>query len=737
MVAGSSPVARPILIKFNKMQGEIKQKVLTSVLGLFLVIVSCFLIISFISYTPVDVYSPSEKITFNQGGKIGSGIANFFLQYFGLASTVAPLLLLTWGLILFYNNHLSKVSLKIILAVLSIILSAFLLGSVHDMENVFSFLIGGYCGWMLNSIFENSIFYLPIRILLLTTTPVVIVLASGVQEFCIPKKIRNIIPNIIHKFKYIRINEEIKTEDKPQNTIQTEGILPQKKRRYETPSIAKTSTPPKQTGKYYPPEVAFLTKNSNDNHKKHEANTKHAQIVQSKLKQVLLDFGVEGEIISHSVGPVITMYEFEPKAGIRSSRVIGLADDIARSLKASSARISIIPNKSSLAIEIPNYEREIVYLRELLEAEGFHDSKHTLPLCLGKDISGKSIVVDLAKMPHLLVAGTTGSGKSIGINSMIMSILYKLSPDECKLIMIDPKMLELSVYEGIPHLMTPVVTDPEKAALTLQWVTKEMENRYKAMSKIGVRNIFNYNSFIEENRDKNTMDAQYTEGVKGNGHEGGKMPYIVVIVDEMADLMLTAGKTVEASIQRLAQMARAAGIHIIMATQRPSVDVITGIIKANFPTRISFQVTSKIDSRTILGYQGAEALLGKGDMLYMPTGSKTYRVHGPFVDDKEVAKVVTYLKQNYPNNDPNYGKIMSKITADSDDENDGEEGGDGDLYSQAVAIVKAEKRASISYVQRRLRIGYNKAANFIEQMEDEGIVSAPDSQGKRIVIDGK
>jgi S-DNA-T family DNA segregation ATPase FtsK/SpoIIIE len=305
--------------------------------------------------------------------------------------------------------------------------------------------------------------------------------------------------------------------------------------------------------------------------------------------------------------------------------------------------------------------------------------------------------------------------------------------------MIDPKMLELSVYEGIPHLMTPVVTDPEKAALTLQWVTKEMEKRYKVMSKIGVRNIFNYNSYIEERVDTNTIDSQYSEqNNKDNDYDGKKMPYIVVIVDEMADLMLTAGKTVEASIQRLAQMARAAGIHIIMATQRPSVDVITGVIKANFPTRISFQVTSKIDSRTILGYQGAESLLGKGDMLYMPTGSKTYRVHGPFVDDKEVMKVVNYLKQNYPNTNPNYGKILQEIERSAKNDEDGEISGyDDDLYKQAVDIVKTEKRASISYIQRRLRIGYNKAANFIEQMEVDGIVSAPDATGKRIVIDGK
>jgi S-DNA-T family DNA segregation ATPase FtsK/SpoIIIE len=731
------------------MQEDIKRskKVITSVVGLFLVVLACFLILSFISYTPIDIYSPHENITFNQGGKIGSGVADFFLQYFGIAAGLIPCFLLLWGLILFYRHNLLRIPSKIFLAIFSVIGTSFILGTLHDIENIFAFLIGGYCGWMLNSVSQSSILHLPLYILVFTVVPIITLIASGIQEFCIPKSMQKFFSNLVNKL--LSSKKNIEPKDHTITTTTTSGTLAKEILEQGSTNnnmMAKKSTKiststqvTQQKKKYNPPEVDFLTKNSNDNFKKHEENSKQAKIIQTKLKQVLLDFGIEGEIISFSVGPVITMYEFEPKAGVRSSRVIGLSDDIARSLKAKSARISIIPGKSSLAIEIPNSERETVYLRELIEAESFHDNKHTLPLCLGKDISGKPIVVDLSKMPHLLVAGTTGSGKSIGINSMIMSILYRLSPDECKLIMIDPKMLELSVYEGIPHLMTPVVTDPEKAALTLQWVTKEMEKRYKVMSKIGVRNIFNYNSYTEERVDSNTIDSQYSEqNSKENDHDGKKMPYIVVIVDEMADLMLTAGKTVEASIQRLAQMARAAGIHIIMATQRPSVDVITGIIKANFPTRISFQVTSKIDSRTILGYQGAESLLGKGDMLYMPTGSKTYRVHGPFVDDKEVMKVVNYLKQNYPNTNPNYGKILQEIEMSAKNDDDGEISGyDDDLYTQAVSIVKTEKRASISYIQRRLRIGYNKAANFIEQMEIDGIVSAPDATGKRIVIDGK
>ncbi len=741
--------------------------------GVSLVILALFFIISFISYTPVDIYSNNLDIMFNQGGRLGSGIAHFFLQYFGLSACFIPFFIFTWGIILFYKHSITNIGSKVTLGLISIILSAFLLGNLHNIENMFSFLIGGYCGYMLNSMLSESIFFFPVYIATLIITPLTILSSSGIHTFNIPAKIKKILSTIFTKFQndaeggvtneeeplFRSVTKEQASEIRNKNINEVRNMTMNPSTRMPTmklndllddkPSINKETRAEMsimkkvaiQRKEYVPPEINFLVKNSSDNTKKHAENNRQAQSTQAKLKQVLIDFGIEGDIISFAVGPVITMYEFEPKAGIRSSRIIGLSEDIARSLKAKSARISIIPDKSSLAIEIPNAEREIVYFRELIESDSYNDSKHALPLCLGKDISGRPIIVDLSKMPHLLVAGTTGSGKSIGINSMIMSILYKLSPDECKLIMIDPKMLELSVYEGIPHLMTPVVTDPEKAALTLQWVTKEMEKRYKAMAKIGVRNIFNYNSHIEENKNANGMESQGSESFDPKHSrdddlsEGKKMPYIIVIVDEMADLMLTAGKAVEASIQRLAQMARAAGIHIIMATQRPSVDVITGIIKANFPTRISFQVTSKIDSRTILGYQGAESLLGKGDMLYMPTGSKTYRIHGPFVDDKEVGRVVQYLKQNYPNRDPNYGKINLEIEKSMKLDDEDSEGEEGDIYKQAVAIVREERKASISYLQRRLRIGYNKAANFIEQMEMDGIVSAQDHTGKRIVIE--
>jgi len=458
------------------------------------------------------------------------------------------------------------------------------------------------------------------------------------------------------------------------------------------------------------------------------------------LQQVLQDFGVNGKIVKIHPGPVVTLYELEPSAGTKSSRVIGLADDISRSMSAVSARIAVIAGKNALGIELPNAHRETVYLRELMETEQYRQHDGQLPLILGKNIGGEPVIADLAKMPHLLVAGTTGSGKSVAINTMILSLLYKHSPKQCQLIMIDPKMLELSVYEGIPHLLAPVVTEAKKAVAALKWVVKEMENRYRSMSSLGVRNIQGYNKAVEEAGRRG--DKLMKEVQTGFDRETGKpifesmelpsepLPNIVVIVDEMADLMIVAGKEIESSIQRLAQMARAAGIHIIMATQRPSVDVITGVIKANFPTRISFQVTSKIDSRTILGEQGAEQLLGMGDMLYMVGGGRIERVHGPFVGDKEVEEVVKFLKEN--GGEPIY---RQDITVDDDeDEGPGFESTGDDLYDQAVSIILRDKRPTTSYIQRCLKIGYNKAATLIEQMEKNGVVSAPNGLGKREVL---
>ena len=464
------------------------------------------------------------------------------------------------------------------------------------------------------------------------------------------------------------------------------------------------------------------------------------------LEEVLQDFGVKGEITNVSPGPVVTLYELEPAPGTKSSRVIGLADDIARSMSAISARVAVIPGRNAIGIELPNARREMVFLRELFEANEFTNSESELALALGKNIGGESVFVDLARMPHLLVAGTTGSGKSVAINTMILSLLQRLDPSKCKFIMIDPKMLELSVYDGIPHLLAPVVTEPKKAVVALKWTVKEMEERYKRMSKLGVRNIGGYNERVREAHEKGevltrTVQTGFDKETGAAVYEKEEMdydpmPYIVVIVDEMADLMMVAGKDIEGAVQRLAQMARAAGIHLITATQRPSVDVVTGTIKANFPTRISFQVTSKVDSRTILGEQGAEQLLGQGDMLYMAGGGRIMRVHGPFVSDDEVEKVVRFLKkQGVP-------EYLEAITTD-DEEEAGAPGGPGgdseanSLYDQAVAIVLRDRKASTSYIQRRLSIGYNRAATLIEQMEEEGVISAANHAGKREILAGE
>ena len=460
------------------------------------------------------------------------------------------------------------------------------------------------------------------------------------------------------------------------------------------------------------------------------------------LESVLEDFGVQGEVVKVRPGPVVTLYEFEPAPGIKSSRVIGLADDIARSMSAISVRVSVIPGRSVMGIELPNSDREFVSLRELLSSKDYERTTSKLSLVLGKDIGGSPIIADLARMPHLLIAGTTGSGKSVAINTMIASLLYHLPPEQCRLVMIDPKMLELSVYDGIPHLLCPVVTDPRKAVVALRWTVREMEQRYRSMSTLGVRNIASYNARLEEATKTGELLTRTVQ--TGFDSETGEpvyeeqpldmtlLPYVVVIVDEMADLMLVAGKEVEASVQRIAQMARAAGIHLIMATQRPSVDVITGTIKANFPTRVSFQVTSKIDSRTILGESGAEQLLGQGDMLYMAGGGRITRVHGPLVTDEEVERLVTFLKGQGP---PKYIEEVTKeeletlagpVTTSSN--------GEDALYDQAVALVCRERKASTSFVQRHLQIGYNRAARIIDRMEAESVISSANHVGKRDVL---
>src|SRR5215468_9764996 len=480
-------------------------------------------------------------------------------------------------------------------------------------------------------------------------------------------------------------------------------------------------------------------------------STEALQTNAEALEGVLADFGVRGEIINARPGPVVTLYELEPAPGIKSSRVIGLADDIARSMSALSARVAVVAGRNVIGIELPNPTREKVYLREQLDSRDYVDSSAKLPLCLGKTIGGEPVIVDLSLMPHLLIAGTTGSGKSVAINTMILSLLYRLRPEQCRLIMVDPKMLELSVYDGIPHLLAPVVTDPKKAIIALKWAVREMEDRYRKMAKLGVRNIDGYNVRVAEAKAKGeklsrTVHTGYDKETGEAIYENEELdleplPFVVVIVDEMADLMMVAGKDIEGAVQRLAQMARAAGLHVILATQRPSVDVITGTIKANFPTRISFQVTSKIDSRTILGEQGAEQLLGQGDMLYMAGGGRISRVHGPFVSDDEVEKIVRHLKSQGA---PQY---LEDVTAGGDEDDEGNPifdatgmgatGDATDLYQQAVQIVLRDRKASTSYIQRRLQIGYNRAASIMERMEQEGVVGQANHAGKReILIEG-
>jgi S-DNA-T family DNA segregation ATPase FtsK/SpoIIIE len=496
-----------------------------------------------------------------------------------------------------------------------------------------------------------------------------------------------------------------------------------------------------QEGGFKLPELSMLTK----------APARAAQYDEGSLRQnaqllesVLAEFGVRGQVDQIRPGPVVTLYELVPAAGVKSARVVALADDIARSMSVASARVSVVPGRNAIGIELPNQRRETVYLREMLGSSEYERGGQSLPVVLGETIGGEPYIADLAKMPHLLIAGTTGSGKSVGVNAMILSILYRLPPEQCRMIMVDPKMLELSVYDGIPHLLAPVVTDPKKAIVALKWTVREMEDRYRRMSKIGVRNVASYN---ERAREALAKGEHFERTVQTGFDESGRatyesekirpepMPYLVVIIDEVADLMMVAGKDIEGAVQRLAQMARAAGIHLIMATQRPSVDVITGTIKANFPTRISFQVTSKIDSRTILGEQGAEQLLGQGDMLYMAGGGRITRLHGPFVSDGEVEAVAKFLR------DQGQPAYLEEVTAGGDDEEGGDEGGYGggegdgnDLYDRAVAVVTRDGKASTSYIQRRLQIGYNRAASLMERMEQEGVVGPANHAGKREIL---
>ncbi|WP_265025050.1 DNA translocase FtsK [Wolbachia endosymbiont (group B) of Pammene fasciana] len=690
--------------------------------------------LSLLMYIYISVFSynykdPSLNTATNQevtnlGGVVGSYLADILVQFLGLASiTIATTIVY---FLIFRASLLKIIYLTLINVAIYAILSQLSLGITAR------YMHGGIVG---NALIDHCPFYIFTIVASIGVVGLVGWKRTVYSLLFLCKKIAS----FFAKFLFFRLRKTTDYSIAPlviEGKYRTTRQQPKERQKKATEEIFK---PPSSEFEF--PSIHLLSKVEESMQRK-QLNALESNKNLSLLEQVLSDFGVQGKIISVCYGPVVTLYKLEPQAGTKSARVIGLADDIARSMSALSARISIIRGQNAMGIELPNKEREIVMLRDLLESPEYQNANLNLPIALGKEISGKPVIADLTKMPHLLVAGTTGSGKSVAINTMILSLVYRLSPDECKMIMIDPKMLELSIYDAIPHLITPVVTEPKKAVIALKWIVKEMENRYRMMSYLNVRNVINYNQKITEAMNSG-IELERVVQIGFNSTTGKPLfekiplkmetfPYIVVIVDEMADLMLVAGKDIECSIQRLAQMARAAGIHIIMATQRPSVDVITGVIKANFPTRISFAVTSKIDSRTILGEQGAEQLLGMGDMLYMASGGKIIRVHGPFVSDDEVQNIVDHLKTQ---GEPNYMEEITQEDENSFAESEGEtEDEENDLYKQAVAIIQRDQKVSTSYIQRQLRIGYNRAANIVERMEKEGIVSAPSYSGKREIL---
>jgi S-DNA-T family DNA segregation ATPase FtsK/SpoIIIE len=678
-------------------------------IGLILISISISLAIAFTTYSPEDpsfVYGDREFEIKNFFGIYGSSIADFLLQSFGLVSFLILANLLFWGINLIIQKEIKRIVLKLFLVVSYLVLGTIFIyitfnNSFWLIDNGNSGFVGkiGYeflSTWF--PYFDNT--YSAYGLLLLTLIFFIfsadlnlkkIITGSFSIIASLFKRKQNTIPDVnLEADPMERKNEII---EKPQQS-------------FSFGDLTKSEKPTNNLrSKYKLPAIDYLDKSST---KLSASELNRNRPDGEFMEKILLDFGIDGKIKTINNGPVVSLYEFEPAPGVKVSKIINLSEDLARNTSSTSARVSVIPGKNTVGIEIPNETRESVSLREIISFEKFQKKDIKLPIALGKSISGMPIVGDLTSMPHLLIAGTTGSGKSVCINTIIVSLLYKLNPDLCKFILIDPKMLELSTYEGIPHLLTPVITDAKKATSALAWTVKEMNSRYKLMSKVGVRNIDGYNA-------KHKL----------------KMPYIVVVVDEMSDLMLVAGKEIENYIQKLSQMARAAGIHIIMATQRPSVDVITGTIKANFPTRVSFQVSSKIDSRTILGEQGAEQLLGKGDMLFMSSANRIVRIHGPFVSEDEIEKIVNSIRAQ---GEPDY---MDEITALTSNETSSATEGNGDedeLYAQAVDMIKSEGKASTSFLQRKLQIGYNRAARIIDMMEEKGIVSKANHVGKREVL---
>jgi len=745
-----------MLYYINKILSNNKvQAIILGIIGLGIVSVLTSYNIDDPSFNSVTTEYPGNLV-----GIFGSYLSDFLYQFFGLAAFIIPLSCFVWGRNCWYGRYRGSF-IRMFVMLLAIVSSSTLLSKLK-LEFIPAN-AGGAIGIIASNFFERFTNQLYLLLIFFTFIILVVLLEikfTSLSNFIIKLgkflayRIQSFLHNLFLWLSSVRlfptknndqinitssyskpVSEKIKFSEETKSTIAKQPPVNPIK------FFSKPSAAPKisQTEAALPP--ISLLRNPENHHVKGPSSSELKQKAE-ELLTVLNDFGVKGQIININQGPVVTQYEFEPAAGTKTSRVVGLSDDIARSLSALSTRIAVIPGKNVLGIELPNKHREFFCLKELIETPEYQDKSTLLPLVLGKDLAGKPLIADLAKMPHLLVAGTTGSGKSVGINAMIVSLLYRYTPEECRFIMIDPKMLELSAYDGIPHLLTPVVTEPSKAVVALKWAVKEMENRYRMMSNIGVKNIAGYNAKILEAVKENRVIERSIQ--TGFDPETGrpiyetvsmnmeKLPYIVVIVDEMADLMLVAGKDIEMLIQRLAQMARAAGIHIIMATQRPSVDVITGVIKANFPSRISFKVTSKIDSRTILGEQGSEQLLGMGDMLFMGNTSKISRVHGPFVNESEIEKITEYLKET---GTPEY---ISAVTEQSEEDDSSVDIGDGTsdevLYKKAVQIVRDERKSSISYIQRSLRIGYNKAANLVEKMEKDGIVSSPNHTGKREIL---
>ena len=680
--------------------------------GLLLIVAALVLSIAFFSYSPADpihiLGEDNIKIN-NLFGIYGVFVADFLLQSFGLASFLIPITLIIWGIVLMVKKEIPKIILKFFFLVLYLITSCFFI--YITFNNSFWLISNGNSGFVGQIIFFWVQDYFPdvlnsdyIRFVLIITTLIFFTVASNINftylynnslkitKFFNKSKKKEIIENSDFNDSSEEINKQ--KIDKLQQSFLFDKILEPRKPELKNNEIKYFNLPSIDLLEKPPSKVNLLDQSKN-------------RPAGDFIEKILLDFGVDGKIKKINNGPVVSLYEFEPAPGVKVSKIINLSDDLARNTSSTSARVSTIPGKNTVGIEIPNESRESVYLKEIIGNEKFKKKEIKLPIALGKSISGMPLIGDLTAMPHLLIAGTTGSGKSVCVNTIIVSLLYKLNPDLCKFILIDPKMLELSAYEGIPHLLCPVITESKKAASALGWTVREMNNRYKLMSKDGVRNIDGYNA-------KHKL----------------KMPYIVVVVDEMSDLMLVAGKEIENYIQKLSQMARAAGIHIIMATQRPSVDVITGTIKANFPTRISFRVSSKIDSRTILGEQGAEQLLGNGDMLFMSSANRIVRIHGPYVSEKEIEKITHILRSHgVPDyiDEITFNDVNNTTNKNSDEDVD-------ELYNQALEIIKTEGKASTSFLQRKLQIGYNRAARIIDMMEEKGIVSKANHVGKREVL---